>query len=101
MLRVRSLGQREARQAALVDELFGDIVFSASIPAAVREGHLAPFAELAWLTLPTAEEAEWLRDQSLRFVQLTTDKSRTDALRFYERLGFIASHEGLKLALDG
>lgn len=63
----------DARQAALVDELFGDIVFSASIPAAVREGHLAPFAELAWLTLPTAEEAEWLRDQSLRFVQLTTD----------------------------
>lgn len=63
----------DARQAALVDELFGDIVFSASIPAAVREGHLAPFAELAWLTLPTAEEAEWLRDQSMRFVQLTTD----------------------------
>lgn len=63
----------DTRQAALVDELFGDIVFSASIPAAVREGHLAPFAELAWLTLPTAEEAEWLRDQSLRFVQLTTD----------------------------
>ena len=63
----------DARQAALVDELFGDIVFTASIPAAVREGHLAPFAELAWLTLPTAEEAEWLRDQSMRFVQLTTD----------------------------
>jgi hypothetical protein len=32
-------------------------------------------------------------------VQLTSDKSRTDARRFYERLGFIASHEGLKLAL--
>ncbi|MEV7398508.1 DEAD/DEAH box helicase family protein [Aeromicrobium sp. NPDC092404] len=63
----------DARQAELVDELFGDIVFSASIPAAVREGHLAPFAELAWLTQPTAEEAEWLRDQSMRFVQLTTD----------------------------
>lgn len=32
-------------------------------------------------------------------VQLTTDKSRTDARRFYERLGFVASHEGMKLAL--
>jgi superfamily II DNA or RNA helicase len=63
----------DTRQAELVDELFGDIAFSASIPAAVREGHLAPFAELAWLTAPTAEEASWLRDQSLRFVQLTTD----------------------------
>ncbi len=32
-------------------------------------------------------------------VQLTTDKSRTAAHRFYERLGFTASHEGLKLVL--
>ncbi|RJL30950.1 GNAT family N-acetyltransferase [Bailinhaonella thermotolerans] len=32
-------------------------------------------------------------------VQLTTDKKRPDALRFYESLGFTASHEGLKLAL--
>ena len=32
-------------------------------------------------------------------VQLTTDKSRADAHRFYERLGFLASHEGLKLSL--
>jgi GNAT superfamily N-acetyltransferase len=32
-------------------------------------------------------------------VQLTTDKSRPDAHRFYQRLGFVASHEGMKLAL--
>jgi ribosomal protein S18 acetylase RimI-like enzyme len=32
-------------------------------------------------------------------VQLTTDKRRHDAHRFYERLGFIASHEGMKLTL--
>jgi len=32
-------------------------------------------------------------------VQLTTDKARPDALRFYERLGFAASHEGMKLGL--
>ena len=37
------------------------------------------------------------RDCSL--VQLTTNKSRIDAHRFYERLGFVASHEGLKLEL--
>ena len=30
-------------------------------------------------------------------LQLTTDKTRPDALRFYERLGFKASHEGMKL----
>jgi GNAT superfamily N-acetyltransferase len=32
-------------------------------------------------------------------VQLTTDKSRKDAHRFYARLGFVASHEGMKLSL--
>jgi GNAT superfamily N-acetyltransferase len=32
-------------------------------------------------------------------VQLTSDKSRVDAHRFYGRLGFVASHEGFKLHL--
>ncbi|AZU64987.1 GNAT family N-acetyltransferase [Neobacillus mesonae] len=32
-------------------------------------------------------------------VQLTTDKKRSNALRFYERLGFKGTHEGLKLKL--
>jgi len=31
--------------------------------------------------------------------QLTTDKTRTDAHRFYSRLGFVASHEGVKMQL--
>ena len=33
-------------------------------------------------------------------VQLTTDKSRIDAYRFYEGLGFKATHEGMKLHLS-
>ena len=37
------------------------------------------------------------RARGCRMVQLTTDKTRPDALRFYESLGFRASHEGLKL----
>ena len=32
-------------------------------------------------------------------VQLTTDKTRADAHRFYSRLGFVASHDGLKMML--
>lgn len=32
-------------------------------------------------------------------IQFTTDKTRIDAHRFYERLGFVASHEGMKLQL--
>jgi hypothetical protein len=29
-------------------------------------------------------------------IQLTTNKLRPEAKRFYERLGFVASHEGMK-----
>jgi ADP-ribose pyrophosphatase YjhB (NUDIX family)/GNAT superfamily N-acetyltransferase len=39
------------------------------------------------------------RRRGCALVQLTTDKSRVDAHRFYERLGFVASHEGMKLRL--
>ena len=34
-----------------------------------------------------------------RIVQLTSDKGRSSALRFYESLGFKATHEGFKLKL--
>ena len=39
------------------------------------------------------------RDRGARVAQLSTDKSRVDAHRFYEALGFRATHEGYKLAL--
>ncbi|MFC8669964.1 GNAT family N-acetyltransferase [Streptomyces sp. NPDC057199] len=46
---------------------------------------------------------EWAIDRSrsegCQLVQLTSDVSRTDAHRFYERLGFTASHVGFKLQL--
>jgi len=40
------------------------------------------------------------REGGAGMVQLTTNKARADALRFYERLGFEASHEGMKLYLE-
>jgi GNAT superfamily N-acetyltransferase len=39
------------------------------------------------------------RARGCALAQLTTDKRRTEAHRFYESLGFVASHEGMKLAL--
>ncbi|MCG5216357.1 GNAT family N-acetyltransferase [Streptosporangium sp. KLBMP 9127] len=43
----------------------------------------------------------WAIDEARRrgcsLVQLTTDKKRPDAHRFYARLGFVDSHEGFKL----
>lgn len=40
------------------------------------------------------------KQRGCSLVQLTTDKTRTRAHRFYERLGFEATHEGMKLHLD-
>jgi GNAT superfamily N-acetyltransferase len=39
------------------------------------------------------------REHGCRLVQLTTNSERPEARRFYERLGFTASHVGMKLAL--
>lgn len=59
-------------QATLVAELFGEIAYRTTIPAVVREGDLAPFAELVWVVEPTAAEQEWAADGALRFTELTT-----------------------------
>lgn len=39
------------------------------------------------------------RQRDCSIVQLTSDKQRPDALRFYEALGFVATHEGFKLKI--
>lgn len=38
-------------------------------------------------------------ERGAHLLQLTTDKKRPDAKRFYESLGFVDSHEGMKLHL--
>jgi GNAT superfamily N-acetyltransferase len=61
----------------------------------VREdlrGHGVGQALFAW----AIDEA---RRRDCALVQLTCDKRRRDAHRFYDRLGFTASHEGFKLRL--
>lgn len=40
------------------------------------------------------------KEKGCSLVQLTSDKRRTEVLKFYEKLGFKASHEGFKLKLD-
>lgn len=46
-----------------------------------------------------ARAIERARARDCHVLQLTSDKSRPDAIRFYEALGFVASHEGMKLHL--
>ena len=42
----------------------------------------------------------WGKEYGATIIQLTTNKERPDALRFYEKIGFKATHEGMKLYLE-
>jgi GNAT superfamily N-acetyltransferase len=57
-----------------------------------RRGHGTGRAMMLWCLARA-------RERGCGLAQLTTDKRRTDAHRFYESLGFTASHVGMKLAL--
>ncbi len=77
-----------ARQKALHDELFGDCDFSVPTPAVVKEGELAPYQELAYLTSPTSEEDTWIVADRTRFseLQLELVTLRTGTLPFLDWL---------------
>lgn len=42
----------------------------------------------------------YAKEQDVSIIQLTTNKNRPKAKHFYEKLGFEASHEGMKLYLE-
>ncbi|HEX2629677.1 MAG TPA: GNAT family N-acetyltransferase [Chitinophagaceae bacterium] len=42
---------------------------------------------------------ERAKQKGCHMVQLTSDKKRSDAIRFYESKGFVSTHEGMKLHL--
>jgi GNAT superfamily N-acetyltransferase len=79
------------------------------LPGLARRGALRAQIEAVRVAASTrgsglgAAMLQWAIDEARRrdcaLVQLTTDKARTDAHRFYQRLGFVASHEGMKLKL--
>ena len=77
-----------ARQAELHDELFGDCDFSVPTPAVVKEGELAPYQELVYLTAPTAEEDTWIVAERTRFADLQLEllSERTGTLPFLDWL---------------
>lgn len=56
----------------LYDELLGPVDFSVPTPAVVRDGFLAPYQELAWLTEPLVSERAWLAEHDVRFTELVT-----------------------------
>lgn len=46
------------------------------------------------------EVIQYARAQGASLVQLTTNKQRVRAKNFYEKLGFVASHQGMKFDLS-
>ena len=63
---------------------------------AQREECISPLPASYYSAFEAIERA---RERGCVLVQLTSDKRRRDAIRFYESLGFAASHEGMKLNL--
>jgi GNAT superfamily N-acetyltransferase len=96
----------------IVADRAGEIVGTMQLsflPGLARRGALRAQIEAVRVAASTrgsglgAAMLQWAIDEARRrdcaLVQLTTDKARTDAHRFYQRLGFVASHEGMKLKL--
>lgn len=94
--------------ATLEGEVIGTLQLS-FIPGLARKG--AWRGQIEGVRIATAHRGSGLgqqmfawaieqcRAKGCSFVQLTTDKGRPDAHRFYEKLGFTGSHVGYKLTL--
>lgn len=66
----------------------------------VEAVHIAPAHRSRGLGTRMIQWAiEQARERGCGMVQLTSNKKRLDAHRFYERLGFLKSHEGFKYYL--
>ena len=102
----------DQRNHLLVAEADGRVVGTLQltmIPGLSRHGMLRAQIEGVRVAAPQRGQGlgramvEWAigqaREHGCGLVQLTSDKRRKDAVRFYESLGFTASHEGLKLPL--
>ena len=68
-----------APQRRVHDALFGTADFAVATPAVVKEGDLAPYAELLYLTSPTPEEDTWIASERTRFAQLQLELIDTAA----------------------
>lgn len=77
-----------ARQRELHDDLFGDCDFAVPTAAVVKEGELAPFQELLYVTTPTDDEDSWIAGERTRFADLQVEllATGTGTLPFAEWL---------------
>ena len=67
-----------AREALLYQELFGRADFEVPTPAVVKEGNLAPYQELAYITSPLEHELAYIAEEKTRFEELLASMMRPD-----------------------
>ncbi len=104
--------QQDNRQELMVAELDGAIVgtFQLSyLPYLINQGGCRALVEAVRVHsnyrgkgighLMFAFIFERARQKGCSMVQLTSNKKRVDAIRFYKSIGFADSHEGMKLEL--
>ena len=104
--------EADANQRLIVAEISGAVVGTMQLsflPGISRKGAWRCLIEAVRIeaarrdtglgAVMIAWAVEQCRARGCHKVQLTTDKSRVDAHRFYERLGFVQSHFGYKLDL--
>jgi GNAT superfamily N-acetyltransferase len=102
----------DPRNSLVVADLDGEVVATMQltfVPSLTRRG--GERAEIEGVRVAASQRGAGLgrrmigwaveeaRARGCALVQLTTDKRRSDAHRFYESLGFTATHEGMKLIL--
>lgn len=106
--------ESDGRQELVVAEVDGEVVGTLQltiIPYLTYQGGTRAQIEAVRVAGPRRGEGvgarliQWAvvraKERGCHLVQLTTDKSRMDAKRFYEELGFRATHEGMKMKLAG
>ena len=103
----------DPNQVLVVAERNGELVGTLQltiIPGLSRRGSSRGLIEAVRVAAPARGSGlgttliEWAiqesRTRGCALVQLTSDKTRTEAHRFYDHLGFTNSHEGFKLKLS-
>ena len=104
--------ERDPNQMLVVAERGGAVVGSLQLSFLAGLSHRGAWrGQIEGVRVAAAERGaglgrrmiEWAietcRQRGCRLVQLTSDKTRADAIRFYESLGFKPSHEGMKRSI--
>jgi GNAT superfamily N-acetyltransferase len=104
--------QANPATAVMVADLGGEVVGTFQFAVLRGLSHLGrPVAQVESVHVAQSQRSKgigeammiWAINEARRNgcyrLQLTSNKGRTDAHRFYRRLGFVASHEGMKLEL--